>query len=61
MNLKKFLMSNNLTQKGLAEKLKVERTTVTMWENGYSMPNIQTLKKIAEILGCSVDDLIKEN
>ena len=61
MNLKKFRMSNNLTQKGLAEKLKVERTTVTMWENGYSMPNIQTLKKIAEILGCSVDDLIKEN
>ncbi len=60
MNIKKFRMSRNLTQKDLADKLKVERTTVTMWENGYSSPSIQTLKKIAAVLNCTVDDLIQE-
>lgn len=60
MNLKKLRMSKNLTQKDLAKKLKVERTTVTMWENGHSTPNLQTLKKIAQILDCTIDDLIKE-
>lgn len=60
MNIKKFRLSNNLTQKELANELKVERTTVSMWESNKSSPNIQTLKKIAQILNCTVDDLIKE-
>ena len=60
MNIKKFRLSNNLTQKELANELKVERTTVSMWESNKSSPNIQTLKKIAQVLNCTVDDLIKE-
>ena len=60
MRIKEFRLSKNLTQKELAEKLKVERTTVAMWELGYSSPSIQTLIKIAEILDCSVNELIKE-
>lgn len=60
MNIKQIRLSRNLTQKELADKLAVERTTVTMWERNSSSPNIQTLKKIAEVLDCTVDDLIKE-
>lgn len=61
MNLKKFRMSKNLTQLELANKLQVERTTVSMWESNSSSPNIQTLKKIAQVLDCTVDDLISED
>ena len=60
MKLKDYRMSNNLTQGELAEKLNVKRTTISMWENNNSQPNIIMLKKLATILNCSVDDLIKE-
>ena len=59
MRITELRMSKNMTQNDLAEKLNVSRTTVTMWELGKSAPNIQTLKKIAEILNCTVDDLLK--
>lgn len=58
MRIKEFRLSKNLTQKEFADKLKVERTTVSMWENNKSSPSVQTLKKIAEVLSCNVDDLI---
>lgn len=58
MRIKEFRLSKNLTQKEFADKLKVERTTVSMWENNKSSPSVQTLKKIAEVLNCNVDDLI---
>ncbi len=58
MHIKEFRVSNNLTQKELADLLKVERTTVTMWEKGSSCPSIQTLKKIADVLNCKIEDLI---
>ena len=60
MNLKAFRMSKNLTQLEFAKLLNVKRTTVSMWENNKSLPNIDTLKKIAQLLDCTVDDLIKE-
>jgi len=60
MKLKDYRMSNNLTQGELAEKLNVKRTTISMWENNNSQPNIEMLKKLATVLNCSVDDLIKE-
>ena len=60
MNLKTFRLSKNLTQLELAKLLNVKRTTVSMWENNKSLPNIDTLKKIAQVLDCTVDDLIKE-
>lgn len=61
MNLKRLRMSRNLTQEALAEKLQVKRTTVTMWEKGHSAPSVQTLKKIAQLLDCTVDELVKED
>lgn len=60
MNIKSIRLSKDLTQEDLARAVNVKRTTVTMWETGNSFPNAITLKKIAEVLGCSVDDLLKE-
>lgn len=58
MKLKEIRLSRNMTQNELAEKLNVERTTVTMWETKKSSPNLQTIKKLAEILNCKIEDLI---
>lgn len=61
MNIKNIRMSKGLTQDDLAKAVNVQRTTVTMWETNRSLPNIIMLKKIAEVLDCTVDDLLKEN
>jgi transcriptional regulator with XRE-family HTH domain len=49
----------NLTQDELAERLKISRTTVTMWETGEAMPRADKLPELAKILGCTIDDLFK--
>lgn len=60
MKLRELRLSNNLTQLELAKKLNIERTTVTMWELNKSNPTLPMLKKIASVLNCTVEDLIKE-
>ncbi|MBL3552573.1 helix-turn-helix transcriptional regulator [Rhodovulum sulfidophilum] len=47
-----------LTQAALAEKAGVNRVTVAELETGRKQGSAQTLKKIADALGVTVDDLI---
>lgn len=61
MNLENIRKEKQFTQLKLAKSLKVDQSTVSKWEKGVASPNIQTLKKIAQVLNCTVDDLIKEN
>ena len=60
LNIRKIRESNELTQEQLADKLGIGRTTVTMWESGESLPRADKLKKLAEILNCTVDELLRE-
>lgn len=50
--------SLGLTQQDLAEKLFVSRQTVCRWENGSRCPDLVMAKKIALVLGISLDELI---
>lgn len=56
--IKKYRNENQLTQEKLAEKLSVSRQAVSKWEQGRGYPEIESLKTIAELLGCSIDSLI---
>ena len=47
-----------MTQQDLAEKLFVSRQTVCRWENGSRRPELVMAKKIAMVLGISMDELI---
>ncbi len=47
-----------LTQQRLAEKLGVTAQAVSKYETGQSLPDVQTLKSIAAILGCTTDYLL---
>lgn len=47
-----------LSQHEFAERLLVTRQAVSRWENGETIPNIDTLKLIAETYHVSVDYLL---
>ena len=48
-----------LTQKELADKLGVTDKAVSRWETGKNYPDIEVLKKLADVLEVSVDDLLQ--
>ena len=58
-NLADLRKSANLTQSGLGEKLSISAQAISKWENGTSEPDIDTLKKLAEIYGVTVSDIIE--
>ena len=47
-----------LSQRELADKLGVAQPTVSAWENGDGYPRVEKLMQLAQILGCTVDDLL---
>lgn len=49
----------NLTQSELAEKLGITNKAVSKWETGEAMPDTAQLLPLAEILGVSVDELLR--
>ena len=50
---------NGMTQLELAEKMNVTDKAVSKWERDLAFPDVQTLPKLEELFGVSVDDLIK--
>ena len=58
-NLKQARKGAGLTQKQVAEKLKVVESCYANWEQGRTEPNVEMLRKLAEIFDVSLDQLIK--
>lgn len=48
-----------LTQAKLAEKLYVSEKTVSKWENGKGIPDTNSLPKLCEILGVSLNEILR--
>lgn len=46
-----------LSQKEMGERLSLSRSAYSHYENGY-VPDADTLKKVADILGCTMDYLM---
>ena len=51
---------SGLTQEALAEQLHVTRQTISNWEGGKSLPDIESLKALAAALNVSIEQLIYE-
>lgn len=47
-----------MTQEELAQKLGGKKSLVCNYETGYSVPDIFTLIKLADIFDVSLDDLV---
>jgi len=59
-SIKKWRTKKKLTQDALSKKADLPYTTLTKIEsNVITKPAIQTVKKIADGLGITIDDLIK--
>ena len=58
--LKVVLVEKQRTSKWLAEQLGVSTVTVSKWCTNMHQPDLQTLDKIAYLLGCEKLELITE-
>jgi len=59
-NLRNLRIACGLTQRELADKLGVAQCTIVFWEQGSKYPTADKLPAIARLLGCSIDDLYRE-
>ncbi len=59
--LKIVLVKKKRTSKWLAEQLEVNPTTVSKWSTNKTQPNLQTLKRISELLEVKLEELIVLN
>jgi len=50
--------SRNMTQQQLADELFVTNKTVSKWETGRGLPDIEILPVLASVLGVNVEDII---
>lgn len=58
-NLKRYRQEKSLTQEAVAEKLHVVRQTVSRWEKGVSVPDAETLARIAELYQVDMSQLLE--
>ena len=50
-----------MSQGDLAEKLNVSRQSVSKWETGASIPDLDKLIAMSELFGITMDELVKES
>lgn len=58
MTIASLRKTNGMTQLELAEKLGVTDKAVSKWERDICYPDLNTLPRIAELFGVSVDELM---
>ena len=58
--LKLVLVEKKKTGKWLAEQLGRDPSTISKWCTNMHQPDLQTLAKIADLLGCEKRELITE-
>lgn len=57
-NLIELRKMKNYSQEELAERIGVSRQTLSKYETGESLPDIEKCKQLAEVFSVTVDDLI---
>lgn len=60
-NLIELRKYNNYSQEELAEMIGVSRQTLSKYETGESLPDIEKCRMIADVLGVTLDDLVSFN
>ena len=56
--LNKLLFTNNVTRAKLIEDIGIGKNQIKYWETHQNTPNAETIKKIADYFGVTVDYLI---
>ena len=53
-------LNGNMTQEKLAERMGVSRQTVSKWETGEAVPELDKLIELSRLFSCTIDALLKE-
>lgn len=53
--------AGNMTQEKLAERMGVSRQTVSKWETGETIPELDKLLELSSLFSCTLDALLKED
>lgn len=57
--IRKRRLDCEITQEELALKMCVTQSAVTKWENGITNPRAELLPRLAQVLNCSIDELLE--
>ena len=57
LGIRALRLAAGLTQVELAKKMKIDQSTVSLWESGKTSPQRKIRKKLAKVLGCTVEQL----
>lgn len=60
-NLIELRKYHDFSQEELADRISVSRQTLSKYETGESLPDIEKCKLLADVFGVSIDDLISYN
>lgn len=59
MAIKELRIAAGMTQAQLAKKMNVDQSAVSLWESGKTAPMRKLHKKLAKVLGCTVEELLR--
>ncbi|MBQ7500899.1 MAG: helix-turn-helix transcriptional regulator [Clostridia bacterium] len=59
--IRQYRLKNNMTQEELGERMFVSKQAVSKWENGKTLPDINTIRKLSEILSIPHDEILGES
>lgn len=54
-------LNGNMTQEKLAERMGMSRQTVSKWETGEVIPDVDKLLELSKLFSCTLDALLKED
>ena len=57
--LQQLRKRSGLSQEQLAERLSVARQTISKWENGQALPEIDTLIRLSDLYGVPIDQMVR--
>lgn len=60
-NIKQVRVSKKLTQQEVADQLYVTRQCISRWENGKTIPDIESLEKLATIYEITIGEILDED
>lgn len=60
MSFREMRKRANKTVLDVQKALNVSDAAVYYWENGTTKPTVDNMVKLAELYGCSVDDLLRK-
>ena len=61
MSIRSQRIKAGMTASAVAEKLGVTRQAVFYWEAGINDPQVGKLVALADLFGCTVDELLRED